>query len=174
MARGHPIPYRSRLTRVGQNGEVEPLSETAPEEAVSALLQLWKGTRERIAERRSYEWKIAFGVWAAQLLAMGELITHSESIRRAWLLFAFYLGAGIIVFVLHWTYLRRFVKVRSEEEGERAKGYEEAAANLVLGAPLDLELSEGTGDWAHTFELGVTFALAVIGPIAVLSVAPHW
>jgi hypothetical protein len=32
------------------------------------LLELWKGTTARRSERRSYEWKIAFGLWASLLL----------------------------------------------------------------------------------------------------------
>jgi hypothetical protein len=143
-----------------------------PDPDVAALLELWRGTLERIAERRSYEWKIAFGVWAAQLLAMGELITHSSSIRRAWLLFGFYLAAGTVIVVLHWVYLRRFMKVRTNEEGTRARLYEEEAAKRVLGAPLTIAVADGPGTAAHYFELGVTLALAVIGPVAILAVAP--
>lgn len=64
---------------------------------------------------------------------MGELVSHSRSIHNTRLLFWSYLGAGVVILVLHSVYLRRFVSVRSEQDGERAKYYEEAALYVSSG-----------------------------------------
>ena len=105
-------------------------SETvSADKKVAALLDLWKGSGARITERRSYEWKIAFGVWGAQLAAMGVLLAHSSNIHSRLLLFSVYLAGGVVVAALHAMYVGRFVSIRNKEDSKQAKYYERRRRN---------------------------------------------
>ena len=149
----------ARVPGMDQNAGDEP-------DRISALLDLWRGTGARISERRNYEWKIAFGVWAAQLGAMAELLSHNHPPTPGWLSGP-YLGAGIAVAVLHLLYLFQFVGPQNKRDATIAVGYERAVlSELQLEIKIDGPYT-GPGDWARLFEIGVTSLLAVIGPLAI-------
>jgi hypothetical protein len=136
-----------------------------------ALLELWKGSAARVTERRSYEWKIAFGVWTAQLVTLGELIAHNSDIHSRWPLFGVYLAGGVVVAALHAIYVGRFVSTRNKEDSNQAKYYEKEAAKLIIGKEFTLlPTSPKASKWSQIFEVGVTTVLAAIGPVAILAV----
>ncbi len=162
----------------------------APSESYSridALLTLWQGAGARLTDRRNYEWKIAFGVWGAQLVAMGELLTHITNANRTQLhhmsLFWGYLGTGLILAVLHAWYVIAFVRDRNYRDLTLAVRYEQRVLELlgedkVICVP-DPRIRANRKWWkakaplapSHVFEAGLTAFLAVIGPLAVHAVS---
>ena len=151
-----------------------------PEEAdrvpaeLQALLTLWSGTGRRITERRGYEWKIAFGIWGAQLASIGLLLEHRSDIGRSfsWV----YLIASLVLVGLHAGYVMGFIRVNNRKDAELGKAYErEITTRIHAGDDIAARLSESKSataplSWAHAFSAGVTFVLAVAGPFAV----GHW
>jgi hypothetical protein len=140
-----------------------------------ALVELWKGTGGRITERRSYEWKIAFGLWTAQLLTIGLLFSNSgEFSHNHWGFLTAYLVAGLLLTGLHAHYVFCFIVKRNEFESSLARAYE-ADLHAELGGSISWNTKTQFEDaparrWynpANGFSVGVTLFLAVVGPIAV-------
>jgi len=154
------------------------------DQKAAKLIELWNGTSARIVERRSYEWKIAFGVWGAQLVAMGVLLAHSNDVRLRWFLFVVYLLGGLIIGALHASYVWCFVRVRNKEDACQAKVYEKAVVkclfddlqiddlqidDLQIDDLQKVDTNDGPSVWSWRFEVGVTLVLAVLGPVAILA-----
>lgn len=148
-----------------------------PKLKCDALLELWQRTGARITERRSYEWKIAFGVWGAMLVAMGEVLTHSKDLRTSafagdhWgLSFWIYLSAGLSVAALHAFYAFGYVRTQNHKDSLAAKHYEKALTDAIgiRESPLiNDSLAKAPLKAAFYFEAGITLFLAVMGPLIV-------
>jgi hypothetical protein len=171
------------LVPAGQNVSVtgEGASDAPDREAVPALLELWKGTSDRTVERRAFEWKIAFGIWAAQLATIALLIQHHEDLGLADRtdFSDEYLFAGVALAGLHALYLIGFIRVRNARDARIGVQYERAII-AALGVTIELEapavnVSEPwfkrwwwTGwSFAQLFEVGVSGFLAYVGPAAI-------
>ena len=129
------------------------------------LIDLWKQAGVRITERRSYEWKIAFGVWASQLAAMGFLLSKRANLHLSTSFWWEYLVAGAVLSVLHVLYVFGFVRVRNRSDANVGKSYERIIQEAI-GVDVTLPGSPSF-NFAILFEVGVTFFLAFIGPLAI-------
>jgi len=152
------------------------------------LLELWKGTGARITERRSYEWKIAFGVWGALLVTLGEVITHSQSFRSGSIPHLgddFQMG-GIALTTIHAVYVLGFVWFRNKKDSRTAIHYENQILKTLTVPPVPPVTSKWrmtrwllNQSWSSSipamavplFQVGITGFLAVIiGPAAIHAV----
>jgi hypothetical protein len=148
--------------------------QTDDQHKVDALIELWRGTGARITERRSYEWKIAFGVWGAQLIAMGVLLAHvtptNKSSLHDWWFFAIYLGGGAVVALLHTFYTVGFVRTNMRKDTRLAISYERAIGCLLktkLEVPVEMVKEKAELSSVHLFSFGMTWFLAILGPVAI-------
>jgi hypothetical protein len=144
------------------------------------LLELWKGTGARVVERRSYEWKIAFGLWAAQLTTLSVLLLNSNKLDldRDWF-WAMYLGAGLMLTGLHAIYVLKFIRYGNHRDSTLARAYE-ADLHSALGdaisastkttfkrTPQASDPATPPYTAANWFAIGVTGFLSVVAPVAV-------
>jgi hypothetical protein len=122
------------------------------------LVELWKGTGLRVRDRRSYEWKIAFGLWTAELLTIGLLFSNSNKFdRNNWFFIASYLVGGLLLTALHAYYVFRFIVRRNEYESLLARAYE-ADLHAELGGSISQETKNSSRK--HQLRSGTTLPTA--------------
>lgn len=88
----------------------------------------------RAARRQANEWKVNFGVWAAQLAAVGVLL-GTRTTFWSWFSCA-YLAAGGVLVALHAAHVAWFVMPRNNKDAEIAIHYE----NRILDVMHESEL----------------------------------
>jgi hypothetical protein len=152
------------------------------------LVELWKGTGARITERRSYEWKIAFGLWTAQLLAIGFTLSNIGKVENRAAFGWLYLLAGLVLSGLHAYYVLGFIVPGNEYESSLARRYEADLHDKLDSVSKDTRRkfndtpaerrrekrrqkckkpSRVPYTSANWFAVAVTVFLALIGPLAV-------
>jgi hypothetical protein len=140
-----------------------PMTE---KEQADVLIHLWQGAAERRRTRQSYEWKIAFGVWAGQIAALGFILGHPNRVP-SWFSVAYLLG-GLVLVVLHSPYVS-FIRSRNHEDLVSALKYESAARKLLNNENLPALWHPGKPRWiteTHGFQVAMTLLLALAGPVA--------
>ncbi len=159
------------------------------------LLEMWKGTSARIAQRRGYEWKIAFGFWGAMLITMSVLLSKGN--LDSWWFWYLYFLVGVLVTIAHNVYIFKYLAVRNRDDSRLARTYEKQILKALDQGVVDYQsifrvLCEienrpsrrerapndswwkDPSDVANVFQGAVTAFLAFVGPLAVhfVSAAP--
>ena len=137
---------------------------------VDALLELWKGTGARITERRSYEWKLAFGIWGVQLVALWQLLSHNNlfSQRALYTLASLYGAMGLFLTVAHGIYVFGSIRNYNNKDSDRRGKIEKEITDIVR-----LELPERSYDQSspvHWLEVIMTGSLVAVGTAALVAV----
>jgi hypothetical protein len=162
---GQQEDFDADALEITARGDESPLS---PEKAVDVLLTLWQGAAARRQNRQAYEWKIAFGVWAGQIASLGFVLNRSKDLNLADWASVPYLAGGLVLVCLHFAFVK-FIQTRNAEDLDAAIGYEQAVRTML--GPSDLPALPDLGrrslwSWqTHGFEVGMTFFLALAGPL---------
>ncbi len=133
------------------------------------LLRLWDGTKQRAVERRSIEWKVAFGVWAAELGAIALVLNNAAKLRDLqshWCAFA---AVGFIIVVLHSCYVFCFVREHNASDSKIAKAYERSILAIVGPAGPTVAAGPGSSLVPPFFEVSIALALAGLATLVVYS-----
>lgn len=139
-------------------------------------IALWENTAQRRYDRRSYEWKIAFGMWAALLLAT-QLVVKNATVfddLNKWVVFGVGLFIVVVVLVAYGFVLYGQYKGYGDDL-RTALIYEKKVRDLVSQDWEDAEKWKCiAGRKAHkhhsVFELLVTFLLLAVLFAALISV----
>jgi len=133
------------------------------------LLEAWKQTGARRTERRSYEWKIAFGMWAALLLSAQLVASRgaevAPSIDNHGLVRVLAAVTLTLIVLAHLVYLVG-VGTGYSQDLERALEYEGQLSQLI-GASKPKGNARGFSPrrplfWVSAFQWFVTLALAML------------
>lgn len=105
--------------------------DEAAKRRFDAVFQLYQGCWQRIAERRSYEWKITLTLWTAFALLIGVLLTGEivTAGRARWAVTIGVFGIGSLVVLAHGCYLWG-VGLRHTADREMAFHYERILQEL--------------------------------------------
>ena len=158
----------------GGPSPLRPLTEDE-KRSVDAALDVWRGVRDRMVERRAYEWRISFGFWAALLLATRFVSeTASGQASKGSLRLGVTLTAAAVVF-LHWYWL--FVSGKRTHLADRETAIAiDAQIRSQIGLPPPHDPDEGPKPnwwlrWLRPKKASWVFQVAVT---LVLAVAASW
>lgn len=145
-----------------------------------AIVELWKQPWQRISERRSYEWRVAFTLWTALAAFIGLVVTGRLSAPRQALVWAIKI-IGLIVCVLHAWYLCGLGKAHDTDR--HIAIHYERILQVLANAGFEKDLAEklegirkkqGTlfGDWSRRIQIAVTILIYCAAILAALATDP--
>lgn len=142
------------------------------------IVELWKRSWQSIIERRDYEWRVAFTLWAAFAALIGLMLTNRLP-GTMWGIFIAAFLIGLFLCILHALYLDGVGK-RHFIDREIAFHYErilQALTNSTFDAELESRLEKVRdkqktllGDWSRKVQISVTVVLFISVLLVILAV----
>ncbi len=138
--------------------------ELSPDKAVEVLLELWRGARSRVDQRRGLEWKLSFAIWGV-FTAFVALVVR-EQVKDD-LTFPV-LSLGLLATVLHALYLFGHVRTRNARDRETAVQYETILRRRCGELPPNQTVNDNrTSYFSLLFQAGVTLLLTLFACVIV-------
>ena len=142
--------------------------------AETVILEMWRESAHRRAERRNYEWKVTLAFWAGLLLVAnatigtdGRFYVHSLGVRIG--ITAVFVLATVCAVVLHGRWLFGFINPAHRSDREHAIHYEaELSARLGIDPPLEKD-KVGFTSRSSSFQIGVSVFLGFITSVSISS-----
>jgi hypothetical protein len=148
------------------------------------IMQLREESWKRIFERRHYEWRAAYTLWAAFGAFIAIALTNEDifSDSNRWLTLAVAIIVGAAFCVIHGFWLRGLGKA-TDRDRQIAIHYEKklrslSKSELEKDFEEDLDSEEKQrglfGDWSRSNQWFVTLVLSIALIWAVLAVGNYW